>query len=174
MLFLRAGVGPRIMDSKHGCPDLTVSFRKDAEERSMPVTSGHGGIEAASLRSQIDILLRVEALFEIPSYDHSDAETFRVLVGDAVEHGRLDREAVAAHFKISQGTLSRWIQGRNVPHQLARSVVTQDLLLMLKEKRAGQEKRLAELEAADADADQATKQSTGQSGKTGIPAMAGS
>ena len=115
----------------------------------MSVTTGCGGIEAAALRSQIDIVFRIEALFAIPEYDHSDAQTFRVLVNQAVEVGQLDRDDVAAHFKISLGTLSRWIQGKNAPHRLARSVVTADLCRMLRDRRRSLEERLHDLLTAD-------------------------
>lgn len=115
----------------------------------MPVTTGHGGIEAALLEIQIETLAKIAALFEINEHDHGEPKTFRELVSSAVDLCHLDRDAVAAHFKISQGTLSRWIQGRNAPHRLARSVVTADLHKMLEERKDQQEKRLAELKSGD-------------------------
>jgi hypothetical protein len=67
---------------------------------------------------------------DLERYDAGSADDFAVAI-DMVLRGRFNQAELAAEFKVSPGTISRWRAGRSCPPQYARATIVDRIREML-------------------------------------------
>jgi hypothetical protein len=71
-----------------------------------------------------------ELAADLERYDATNADDFAVAI-DMVLRGRFNQTELAAEFKVSAGTISRWRSGRSCPPQYARATIIDRIREML-------------------------------------------
>lgn len=100
---------------------MADNLRIDDDDRRSPFYSKLAEAELKSLKLLTDVL---------EAYDEHSAEDFSDVI-DVVVANRFSQSELAAEFKVSPGTISRWRDGKSCPPSYARRVIVDRLREML-------------------------------------------
>lgn len=89
---------------------------------------GESPFARAIVKADLDHLSQLAAVIE--RYEPSNTDDFAVLI-ESVLRGRFNQAELAAEFRVSPGTVSRWRAGRSCPPEYARATIVNRIREMI-------------------------------------------